>query len=630
MMVTLFALPTQAQFATTGTGKYKEQIFWLTWKEGTNGIGLTDWPNKSRGSKISVGTDLKSGEYTWYLNPKMRVVVKLTKSKGKLLPNNSDNYWANGLQYMYGGVNPIMLATEDGGDVTFSISIILQTKNGNTWSTVVDDKQGVVIADAESFAYEANKRSDGTPIEHIQATIPKTSKWYLMDIPTQGASGKSLSNNNYVINITNKNTTYQTLMMYVNGSAASNVGHASVFYAKGLTELKSVRQTGAGITGMAIGFFIPTQTSIAPTSYGSPMHIQNEMNFDNLVPVSGNNTIGSILSKNNGKLSELKSGSLIAFKPGSTISPLNYEIDGRNLSLDVDISAYNLEDKDGYLYAWVDINGDGIFSEDESTVINVAKGINDKKITISFPNKILTNANLGESWIRLRITTDLLINNSSNKTDVDSRSYDYASNGEVLDIPIEFLNTMDKNSILPVTLISFNAKSLGKYNEITWQTANEENNDYFEILKSTNGTNGWVTVQKVSPNKNQQYKVVDNNISSSTNYYRLKQVDKDGNETLFAIHKVVNDITSQKLTFKTYPMPFLNQFIFETMIPENGKYSIEIYAMSGNKVYHQEMNYFVGVQKINITNLNNLQNGSYILKFHKNHQTIASSIIIKQ
>lgn len=525
----------------------------------------------------------------------MRVKVKLTKISGKLLPNNSDNYWANGLQYMYGGVNPVMLATEDGGDARFSISINFQTKNGNTWTSVIDENQGVVIADAESFAYNSTYREDGVPVEHIQATIPKSSQWYLIDAP--------------------------------------EVGHASVFYAKGLTELKNVRQTGQGVTGMSIGLFMPTQSSTAPESYGTAMHLQEQMNFGNIQPLSGYNSIDSILSKSNGQLPEIKNQTVVSFDRDNVKVPKEYDISSTILNMDIDITAINLDTKDGYIYAWVDINGDGFFSENESMKVLIPKGTTSETYTISYPYSLLQNANLGDTWVRLRVTTDELINTSSDSSKIDSRSYDYASNGEVLDQQIIFSKSFNNNVILPVRLVSFEVKNIGKANQIIWETANETNNQYFEILKSENGVDGWHVVEKVKPtgNSNNIYQVIDRAIAGTIQYYRLKQVDNDGKEILFAIHSIRNELNnSLNQNYKVFPHPFVSQLNVEANIQEQGQYSVEIYSMSGTKVFQEFYRLQVGLQKINIAGLGNLPSGTYILRFNNNNETLTTKLIIKQ
>ncbi|MEM9259919.1 MAG: T9SS type A sorting domain-containing protein, partial [Bacteroidota bacterium] len=84
---------------------------------------------------------------------------------------------------------------------------------------------------------------------------------------------------------------------------------------------------------------------------------------------------------------------------------------------------------------------------------------------------------------------------------------------------------------LPVELLAFTATPAGKQVQLSWTTANEQNNDYFTIERSADGGNftplitvpGTGTVQV-----EQHYESWDNQPQRGLNYYRLKQVDFDG------------------------------------------------------------------------------------------------------
>ena len=84
---------------------------------------------------------------------------------------------------------------------------------------------------------------------------------------------------------------------------------------------------------------------------------------------------------------------------------------------------------------------------------------------------------------------------------------------------------------LPISLISFTGKTVGADNELKWVTASEKNNNYFTIEKTTDGTifdilgvvNGAGTSNAIL-----DYQFTDYNVSSTLNYYRLKQTDYDG------------------------------------------------------------------------------------------------------
>lgn len=86
-------------------------------------------------------------------------------------------------------------------------------------------------------------------------------------------------------------------------------------------------------------------------------------------------------------------------------------------------------------------------------------------------------------------------------------------------------------STLPIELLSFYGKSHIYYNELRWVTASENNNDYFTIEKTRDGTYFYnVAVIKGAGNSVQrlEYQYLDRDIEDGISYYILKQTDYDG------------------------------------------------------------------------------------------------------
>jgi len=104
--------------------------------------------------------------------------------------------------------------------------------------------------------------------------------------------------------------------------------------------------------------------------------------------------------------------------------------------------------------------------------------------------------------------------------------------------------TIDCPVPLPIELISFTSdKILCNKNMIRWSTATEVNNDHFEINRSSDA----ITFNKIGSiagngNSTQtlSYYFIDVNPIPSINYYRLKQVDYNGNYFELSIISVDN------------------------------------------------------------------------------------------
>ncbi|HEY4149204.1 MAG TPA: T9SS type A sorting domain-containing protein, partial [Chitinophagaceae bacterium] len=87
------------------------------------------------------------------------------------------------------------------------------------------------------------------------------------------------------------------------------------------------------------------------------------------------------------------------------------------------------------------------------------------------------------------------------------------------------------NASLPVTFSSFYATRSNSDVLLSWSTAQELNNNNFEIQRSTDGIN-WSVITLVMGQGNSitptQYSYTDKNVTAATVYYRIRQVDIDG------------------------------------------------------------------------------------------------------
>lgn len=94
---------------------------------------------------------------------------------------------------------------------------------------------------------------------------------------------------------------------------------------------------------------------------------------------------------------------------------------------------------------------------------------------------------------------------------------------------------------LPLTWISFNAKSVNNKVQLDWVTAHEINTNYFDVERSADGVHfskiGTVASSQNSSAEN-NYTFTDDNPANGISYYRLKQVDIDGNFTYSIIISV--------------------------------------------------------------------------------------------
>jgi hypothetical protein len=150
------------------------------------------------------------------------------------------------------------------------------------------------------------------------------------------------------------------------------------------------------------------------------------------------------------------------------------------------------------------------------------------------------------------------------------------------------LEIKEPETAAPVTLSYFNVSNTGKI-KLSWQTASESNNDYFEILYSRTGKDFQVIGKvKGAGNSNaiQQYEFIDNVTSASgRSFYRLRQVDTDGKYSYSPVRSVTTKNKMTEILLAPNPTSDL-----VTVIQDGSYTSMEIYVrdMTGKLMAHYQ------------------------------------------
>lgn len=218
------------------------------------------------------------------------------------------------------------------------------------------------------------------------------------------------------------------------------------------------------------------------------------------------------------------------------------------------------------------------------------------------------------------IMTDVL--NNSQKITIGSGPSEWNSNLGNLFGPWVITNGVS-SSTLPVELIDFSGFSNQDDNiTLSWVTASETNNDYFEVQKSYDAVEfqpiGKITSAALNGNSSgkQSYELIDNNVQPGINYYRIKQVDQDNHLTY---HKTISVMSSRKnqIVFDIYPNPNNGSFLIDIKgIENNREVEVRFYDKNGKLVY----NYFTDVFAIQskVFNMNigdEFERGIYVVSF---------------
>ena len=139
---------------------------------------------------------------------------------------------------------------------------------------------------------------------------------------------------------------------------------------------------------------------------------------------------------------------------------------------------------------------------------------------------------------------------------------------------------------VPVELSAFDAYIENGKVMLNWSTATETNNSGFEIERKLNTTweeIGFVTGSGTSTEP-KSYSFIDENVSPEKYFYRLKQIDFNGNFEYSDIIEVnVNTPTEYSLE-QNYPNPFNPATTISYSIKEKGFVNLKVYDVLGNEV----------------------------------------------
>jgi Secretion system C-terminal sorting domain len=174
---------------------------------------------------------------------------------------------------------------------------------------------------------------------------------------------------------------------------------------------------------------------------------------------------------------------------------------------------------------------------------------------------------------------------------------------------------------VPVNGFNLAASLNNKKVDLKWTTFTETNNDYFEVQKSADGIS-FTKIGKVNSNGNgnssttQHYLTTDATPASGINFYRLKQVDKNGEISFSNIAKIK---MAQKSEIIISPNPVVDNFSVSTQMDLQ---QIKLLDSKGKLVRS-----FTNASSYNISNL---PKGVYILQIINKQNEIQTTKLFKQ
>lgn len=185
---------------------------------------------------------------------------------------------------------------------------------------------------------------------------------------------------------------------------------------------------------------------------------------------------------------------------------------------------------------------------------------------------------------------------------------------DVLNYTAFTATSTDCGATLPVSWQTFTVQRLGKEAQLSWETANEIDHDYFRVEWGSDGSN-FVPLATVREADNRtgsggDYSYVHTTPAEGVNYYRIRQVDYSGASSYSPIRSVTFNREDRSSGFSFFPNPAQTsvqlKFMGSTSVKE-----LSIYTLAGKVVQRTMLG--VSNQTVNIS-VADLPKGIYLVR----------------
>jgi hypothetical protein len=167
---------------------------------------------------------------------------------------------------------------------------------------------------------------------------------------------------------------------------------------------------------------------------------------------------------------------------------------------------------------------------------------------------------------------------------------------------------------LPVEFLGINAVQKGIGVNINWSTASELNNRTFEVERSADGNEPWVSITAVNAGGNssvqRNYTRYDASPAPGYNYYRIKQTDLDGNFRYSLTAKV--KFGSDKTGVSVLNNPFIDVLNVDLLGNKTEAVQARLLDMTGRQVAAARWVIAKGRNRKVFDNVSNLVRGIYV------------------
>ncbi|WP_165903740.1 T9SS type A sorting domain-containing protein [Hymenobacter gummosus] len=238
------------------------------------------------------------------------------------------------------------------------------------------------------------------------------------------------------------------------------------------------------------------------------------------------------------------------------------------------------------------------------------------------------NTNLTQSRVWRRATVPLTGPWVTQQTPVDASSRSISSPADELG----YFSVSNIANPLPVELLSFTAERRGTDGLLRWATAQEKDNARFEVEVSTDGQQfrrlGTVAGQGTSTTRH-DYEYLDARLArygAPLLYYRLRQVDTNGKETLSPVRTL--SVEAGSFAAQALPNPFGGDGLKVTVrTAEAGPATLSLHDAVGRVLISQQSELPVGGATLSLQEAGKLSIGVYFLTVRQGKQQATLKVV---
>lgn len=384
-------------------------------------------------------------------------------------------------------------------------------------------------------------------------------------------------------------------------------------------------------------FNITLNNSASDITLNVPAVVSNNITFSNgklittstnLITIADNATVSSVSHNSHVQGPCRKEGNeAFTFPVGKTGVYRPISISAPASASDHFTAEFYMASSDGtYSHASKDITLDHL-SQCEYWILDRTNGSSNVQVTLSWNTTSCGVTNLSDLRVA-RWNGSTWKDHGNGGTSGNTTTGTIASSGAISSFSPFTLSSSSTENPLPVNLIRFSANETNRQVLLEWTTASEINNEYFSIESSADAVN-FTEVGRVSGAGNSNtilnYIFIHQSPLAGVSYYRLRQVDFDGEFMYSAIEAVsLPEVVINEIVICPNPVVNvmdvrLDPFLFHA--PQ-----IEIRDLSGKLVRTYET-VEVNVQQPCRIDLNELPQGIYFLHVSEGTYSVSKRIV---